>query len=92
MLGVFPSLRKHTIVPVNVVRIEPELALLGILLDRVGNLISSHLHLGGRFLGDLADKVEGTVAGVEGDVVPCGDGSTLGVVEDAELKRVSRAL
>ena len=92
MVRVFPGLRKHAIVPVDVVRIEPELALLGILLDRVGNLISSQLHLGGRLLGDLAYKVESAIFSVKGDVMPGRDGGALGVLEDAELKGVSRTL
>jgi hypothetical protein len=92
VVGVLPCLRKHPVVPIDVVRVEPELALFGILLDRVRNLIGSHLHLGRGLLGDLADKMEGAVFGVEGNIMPSRDGGALGVVENTELKRVSRAL
>merc|ERR1712078_76930 len=71
--GVLPGLRDEAVVPVDVVRVEPELALLGVLLDGVLGLVRRHLHLGRGLLGDLADEVDGAVRVLERDVVPRGD-------------------
>ena len=39
VLWVFPCLRKHAIVPINIVGVESQLALLGVLLNWGGRLI-----------------------------------------------------
>ena len=44
------------------------------------------LHLGGGLLGDLAHEVVGSVASIEGDLVPGGDGLALVVEEHPELQ------
>ena len=92
MVRIFPSLRQHAIVPVDVVRIETELSLLGVLLDGVVHLIGGQLHLGGRLLGDFAHKVEVAFTGVERDVVPCRDDGAFGVLEDTEFQRFGGTL
>lgn len=90
--GILPGLGQHAVVPVDVVRVEPDLALLGVLLDGVARLISGQLHLGGGLLGDLADKVEEAVAGVQGDVMPGGHQCAVLVLENAELQSLWGAL
>ena len=82
---VLPRLRQQPVVPVDVVRVEPQVALLDVLLDRVARLLGRDLHLGARLLGDLADEVEGAVGVLQGDVVPPGDGLALLLDEDAEV-------
>lgn len=92
MGGVLPCLGKHAVVPVNVVRVEAQLALLGILLDGVGDLVSGQLHLGGGLLGDLADKVQEAISSVERHIMPCGHDSSLCVLEDAVLQSLGGTL
>ena len=84
---VLPRLRQHPVVPVDVVRVEPQVALLDVLLDRVARLGRRDLHLGRGFFRDLADEVERAVGVAEGDVVPPGDGLGAGLLlgEDAEV-------
>jgi hypothetical protein len=60
--GVLPGLGQQAVVPVDVVGVEAQLALLGVLLDGGAGLVSGDLHLGGRLLGDLAHKVQEAVA------------------------------
>jgi hypothetical protein len=90
--GVLPGLGEHAVVPVDVVGVEPDLALLGVLLDGVAHLVGGQLHLGGRLLGDLAHEVEEAVAQVEGDVVPGGHGGALLLHPDAVLQSLGGAL
>lgn len=92
MVGVLPGLRKHAVVPVDVVGIETKLALFGVLLHWVVDFIGGEFHLGRGFLGDFAHEVEKPVSSEQRDVVPCRDGGALLVVEDAELQGFSRAL
>lgn len=54
-------------------RVKSELPLLGVLLDWCGRLISRNLHFGTCFLGDLANEVVKTIAGLQWDVMPWGD-------------------
>jgi hypothetical protein len=92
VLGVFPGLGKHAVIPVDVVWVEPELALLGVLFNGVGHFVSRQFHLGCTLLGDLTNEVEETIASEERDVVPCGDGGALSLLEDAELQRFGSPL
>ena len=70
MRRVLPRLRQQSVVPVDVVRVEPQVPLLDVLLDRVARLGRRDLHLGARLLRDLADEVERAVVVLEGDIVP----------------------
>ena len=82
---VLPRLREQPVVPVDVVRVEAQVALFDVLLDRVARLLGRDLHLGARLLRDLADEVVGAVGVLEGDVVPPGDGLALLLDEEAEV-------
>ena len=92
MRRVLPRLREQAVVPVDVVRVEPEVALFDVLLDRVAFFGRSDLHLRAGLLGDLADEIEGSVGVFERDVVPPGDGLALVLDEDAEVGRGALAL
>ena len=92
VVGVLPGLGQHAVVPVDVVGVEADGALLDVLLDRVAHLLGGQLHRGGGLLGDLADTVEEAVAGEQGDVVPGGDRGGALLVEDAVLQRLGGAL
>jgi hypothetical protein len=67
---ILPRLRQHPIVPVDIIRIVPQLALLRVLLDRITNLVHRQLHLRRRLLGNLAQKVEHPVPSIQRHIVP----------------------
>mmetsp|Transcript_1280 Transcript_1280/g.3721 ORF Transcript_1280/g.3721 Transcript_1280/m.3721 type:complete len:271 (+) Transcript_1280:107-919(+) len=79
---VLPGLREQAVVPVDVVRVEPQVTLLDVLLDRGGLLVGRHLHLRGGLLRDLAHEVEGPLAALERDVVPRGHHLARRVLEE----------
>lgn len=54
----------------KILRIVSQLPLLDVLLYWSVGLVGGHLHLGACVLGDLDDKIEHTIAQVQGDVVP----------------------
>ena len=88
-----PPNEKPNSLPVDVVRVEAELALLRVLLDGRVGLVRRALHLGARLLGDLAHKVEQAVAaGIQRDVVPRRHGRAARLEEDAVVERVLGAL
>mmetsp|Transcript_35954 Transcript_35954/g.80036 ORF Transcript_35954/g.80036 Transcript_35954/m.80036 type:complete len:256 (+) Transcript_35954:737-1504(+) len=68
--GVLPGLGQQAIVPVDVVGVEAQLALLHVLLDGGADLVSGNLHLCGSLLGNLADVVQQAITSVQGDLVP----------------------
>lgn len=89
---VFPCLRNETVVPVDVVWVEPQFTFFNVLFDWGSWLFGGGFHFGGSFLGDFADKVVDAFASQERDVVPWGDEDTLLVEEDAEVCGVWGAL
>lgn len=86
-----PTRQKDSL-PVDVVRVEAELALLDVLLDGRVGLVRRALHLGARLLGDLAHKVDEAVARVERDVVPRRHGRAGRLEKHAVVERVLGAL
>mmetsp|Transcript_26791 Transcript_26791/g.58382 ORF Transcript_26791/g.58382 Transcript_26791/m.58382 type:complete len:309 (+) Transcript_26791:69-995(+) len=90
--GVLPGQGEHAVVPVDVVGVVTELALLHVLLDGGALLVGGNLHLGLGLLGDLDDGVKGAIVVVQGDIVPRGDGLLALGEEDAVLGGRERAL
>mmetsp|Transcript_7177 Transcript_7177/g.13208 ORF Transcript_7177/g.13208 Transcript_7177/m.13208 type:complete len:282 (-) Transcript_7177:362-1207(-) len=86
---ILPRLWEQTVVPVDVVRVEPQVTLLNVLLDRGQVLVSRDFHLSARLLWNLADEVEGAVASsLEWNVMPRGHAvSTAVLEEDAKVSR-----
>mmetsp|Transcript_7213 Transcript_7213/g.18344 ORF Transcript_7213/g.18344 Transcript_7213/m.18344 type:complete len:350 (-) Transcript_7213:688-1737(-) len=100
--GVLPGLREAAVVEREVAALElAQLALLRVLLDRVGRLVGRDLELLARPLGDLAHEVvqlhvlhARQVRRAEGDVVPQRDRLLvlLGGLLNTVLERVLRAV
>lgn len=94
MPRIFPGLRQHAIIPINIIWIMTKLALLRVLFNRCSNLICSQFHLGGRFLWNLAQKVQQSLSSIQWNVVPSRENGVLVrcIVEDAEFKRIWTSL
>mmetsp|Transcript_2249 Transcript_2249/g.3412 ORF Transcript_2249/g.3412 Transcript_2249/m.3412 type:complete len:256 (-) Transcript_2249:192-959(-) len=92
MGGILPSLGEHSVVPVNVIRVKAELALLDILLNGGARLLGSNLHLGGGLTGNLANVVQRAIVVEEGDLMPWGNDLLSLLEKQTVLKRILRTL
>ena len=70
MPRILPGLGQHPVVPVDIIRVMPQLPLLNILLDRIPHLIRRQLHLRRRLLRDLAQKVHRPLARIQRHIMP----------------------
>mmetsp|Transcript_5626 Transcript_5626/g.34905 ORF Transcript_5626/g.34905 Transcript_5626/m.34905 type:complete len:272 (-) Transcript_5626:157-972(-) len=79
---IFPCLWYQSIVPIDVVGIEPEVPFLDVLLYGCGRFIRGDFHFGRCFFRNLTDEIQGPILIIQGDVMPRRDVLSLFVLKE----------